>query len=55
MKNNEGKSIVVVSSELPEVMAECDRVLVMRNGRIVGEVEGKDITKENILQFAFSG
>ena len=55
MKNNEGKSIVVVSSELPEVMAECDRVLVMRNGRIDGEVEGEDITKEKILQFAFSG
>lgn len=55
LRNNERKSIIVVSSELPEVVAECDRVIVMRNGRIAGEVEGKNITKENILQFAFSG
>jgi ABC-type sugar transport system ATPase subunit len=55
LRDEEGKSIVMVSSELPEVVAECDRVIVMRNGRVAGEVKGRDITKENILQFAFSG
>ena len=55
LRDEEGKSIVMVSSELPEVVAECDRVIVMRNGRAAGEVKGRDITKVNILQFAFSG
>lgn len=55
LKDNEEKSIIVVSSELPEVVAECDRVIVMHNGKIVGEVEGESITKEKILQYAFSG
>jgi ABC-type sugar transport system ATPase subunit len=55
LKTEEGKSIIMVSSELPEVVAECDRVIVMRNGRVAGEVTGKDMTKETILQLAFGG
>ena len=55
LKANEDKSIIMVSSELPEVVAECDRVIVMHNGRIVGEFEGENITKERILHYAFSG
>lgn len=48
-------SIIVVSSELSEVMAECDRVLVMRQGRIVGELKKEEINKDAILQYAFNG
>ena len=55
LKTEEGKSIIMVSSELPEVVAECDRVIVMRNGRVAGEVTGKGMTKETILQLAFGG
>lgn len=33
-----GKSIIMISSELPEVLGMCDRILVMRNGRITGEL-----------------
>ncbi|MHB1275766.1 MAG: sugar ABC transporter ATP-binding protein [Candidatus Humimicrobiaceae bacterium] len=55
LKKNENKSIIIISSELPEVLAECDRVIVMRNGRITGEVTDKDINEEKILKLAFSG
>ena len=55
LKEEENKSIIIISSELPEVMAECDRVIVMRNGRIAGEVTGEDINEEKILTLAFSG
>ena len=49
---DEGLSILFVSSELPEVIAECDRVLVMRNGRMAADFAYDDITKENILTAA---
>lgn len=55
LKEKENKSIIIISSELPEVIAECDRVIVMRNGRIAGEVTGKNINEEKLLQLAFSG
>jgi ABC-type sugar transport system ATPase subunit len=37
------------------VVAECDRVLVMFQGRISGELAGGQITKENVLHLAFGG
>ncbi len=52
---DEGLSIIMVSSEIEEVISECDRVLILRNGKIAGEVEGESKTKEKILQYAFSG
>jgi len=51
----EGKSIILVSSELEEVVAECDRVIVMFQGRISGELTGDEITKESVLHLAFGG
>ena len=42
----------MISSELPEVMGLADRVLVMRQGRLAGEVSGKAITEENIVRLA---
>ncbi|AWV21271.1 Ribose transport ATP-binding protein rbsA [Roseomonas mucosa] len=44
--------IIVISSELPEIIGICDRVLVMREGRIAGEVRGPDITQEAIIAHA---
>ncbi len=46
---NEGKSIVVISSELPEILGICDRVYVMNEGKIVGEMDRKDASQENIM------
>ena len=47
-----GKSIIMISSELPEVLGMCDRILVMRGGRITGEVEAGSATQETIMQYA---
>jgi ribose transport system ATP-binding protein len=48
-------SIIVVSSEISEIVSECDRVLVIKQGRIVGELKGEAINKHDILQYAFEG
>ena len=47
-----GVGILVISSELPEIVGIADRVLVMREGEIVGELAGNDISQENIVSFA---
>lgn len=48
----EGRSIIVVSSEMPELIGICDRILVMRTGRIVGEVQGENMTENEIVELA---
>lgn len=50
----EGKAIVIVSSELMELMALCDRLLVMSQGRITAEFTPDEWTQEKITQAAFS-
>lgn len=50
-----GKAVVVVSSELVELMALCDRLLVMSQGRIAAEFTPDNWTQEKITQAAFSG
>lgn len=49
--SDEGMSIIVVSSELPEVISICDRILIMKNGKIVAEM-GEGATQEEILNKA---
>ena len=46
------KSIIIVASELPELLSICDRVLVVHNGRITGEVNHEDLTEERIMIYA---
>jgi len=49
----QGKAIIVVSSELPELIGICDRILVMRRGRIAGEiVDVRQTTQEAIMSLA---
>ena len=50
----QGKAIVVVSSEMPEIMRISDRVLVMREGKVTKELNGDEITEENIARYAIS-
>ena len=45
----EGKSIIMISSELPEILGMCDRIYVMDQGRFVGELERKEATQEKIM------
>jgi ribose transport system ATP-binding protein len=48
----EGRSIIVVSSELPEVIGLCARICVMREGRIVGMLEGEEISEQEIMRYS---
>lgn len=48
----QGVAILMISSELPEVVGMSDRVYVMREGSIVGELQGESITQENIMTLA---
>jgi ribose transport system ATP-binding protein len=50
-----GVGIVVISSELPELIGVCDRVLVVHEGRISGEVAGDQMTEKNIMHLASVG
>lgn len=45
----EGRSVILISSELLEVIGMCDRIYIMDSGKIVGEVEGAEATQENIM------
>ena len=47
-----GVSIIMVSSELPEILNMSDRVIVMRSGRISGELSKEEATQERIMQYA---
>ena len=51
----EGRAILLVSSELPEVLALSDRVLVMRSGRITGELDRASLSAERIMTLATLG
>jgi ribose transport system ATP-binding protein len=48
----QGRAIIVISSELPEVLLLSHRVLVMCEGRITGEVHGSEATQENLMALA---
>jgi ribose transport system ATP-binding protein len=50
----EGKACVVISSEMQELIGICDRILVMREGRIAGEVSGEAMTEHNVALLATS-
>ena len=45
----EGKTIIMISSELPEVIGMCDRIIVMHGGRIVGELSQREASQEKIM------
>ena len=47
-----GATLLVISSDLPELLALCDRILVMREGHIVGELNGSQATEEAIMAMA---
>lgn len=52
----EGKSIIMISSDMPELIAMSDRIMVMRDGRMVAEINKKeDISEENILNYSIGG
>ena len=52
---SEGKAVLFISSELPELLGMCDRVLVMHEGRIVADVRAKETTAEEVMHYAAVG
>lgn len=47
---SEGKAIILISSELPEVLGVCDRIYVMREGKIVGEMPAAEASQEIVMK-----
>ena len=50
-----GVSILMISSELPEVIGMADRVLIMHEGKVTGTLTKKDMTQEKIMHYATGG
>jgi ribose transport system ATP-binding protein len=50
--SKDGVGIIMISSELPEILGMSDRIIVMHNGTITGEINAKDATQEKILRYA---
>ncbi|AWI57446.1 hypothetical protein AB395_00001792 [Sinorhizobium fredii CCBAU 45436] len=50
-----GLALLVVSSELPELMTLCDRIMVMSQHRIVGSLPRAEFSEEKILTYAYQG
>ena len=49
---NKGKGVIVVSSEMPELLGICNRIIVMSNGRIAGEGKPEELSQESIMASA---
>ena len=49
---NEGKTVIMVSSEMPELLGVCDRIMVMSGGRLAGTVDAKTTNQEEIMALA---
>ena len=45
----EGKAILMISSDMPELISMSDRVIIVKDGAITGELDGQDITEQNII------
>jgi ABC-type sugar transport system ATPase subunit len=47
-----GKAVLMISSEIPELMGLADRIIVLADGRLTGEILRKDFSQERIMQYA---
>lgn len=52
---NEGIAIIMISSELPEIINMCDNVCVIRGGKLVGRLSKEELTQEEIMKYAAGG
>ena len=50
--SSQGIGIILVSSELPELISLCDRIIVMHEGKITGEINREEATEERIMRYA---
>jgi ABC-type sugar transport system ATPase subunit len=52
---NQGMSVIVISSELPEILENCNRILVVHKGEIAGELDNESASEEVIMKYAVGG
>jgi len=52
---DQGVSIIMISSELPEVLGISDRILVMHEGKLTAELDWKEVSQEKIMHYATGG
>ena len=52
---SQGMAIIMISSEMPEVLGMSDRVLVISNGRVAGKLDRSEATQEKIMEYAVGG
>ena len=45
-----GKAVIVISSEMPEIIGTCDRIYVINDGEIAGELTKEEVSQEKIMQ-----
>ncbi|NLZ56487.1 MAG: sugar ABC transporter ATP-binding protein [Clostridiaceae bacterium] len=50
----QGKAVIMVSSELPEILGICDRIMVMCEGQVTAQLKNEDLTEEDVIRYAFS-
>ena len=50
----QGKAIIMVSSELPEILGVSDRIIVMCEGKVTAELQNNDLSEEDVIKYAFS-
>ena len=51
---SQGKSVIFISSDMPEILGMCDRVYVLNEGEVAGELEGSEITQQNTMKIIMS-
>ena len=51
----QGKCLIMASSDMPEIVSMSDRVIVMKNGRVAGELERGEVSEESILSYSIGG
>lgn len=44
--------MIVISSEMPEIMGLCDEIIIMYEGKVTGQIYGDDICEQKIIQYA---
>jgi len=52
---HDGLAIIMMSSEMPEILSMCDRIYVMKDGRITSELDRSEASQERLLYFAIEG
>ena len=50
----EGKSVIMISSEMPELIGMCDRIYIMNEGELKGELYAEEATQEKIMSYIIS-